>query len=206
MSGFTLREMLFHGWPVLSVLLIMSILSVTVIVDRLMALRKARLNARQFVANVIQILDSEGVGKAVEYCARFSRPVARVLEAVLSQSGKRPARERVLQHAVQEEIRDLEFGVPVLATVASTAPFIGLFGTVVGIIKAFSDIASNVGGGPEVVAAGIAEALITTACGLLVAIPALIGYNYFVHQIAKLSEEIDLVAFDLVEKLSRGEE
>ena len=71
----------------------------------------------------------------------------------------------------------------------------------IGIIKAFADIAANVGGGPEVVAAGIAEALITTACGLLVAIPALIGYNYCVNRVQHISDQLDHALYYLLEKL-----
>ena len=206
MSGFTLREMIFHGWPVLSILLIMSILSVTTIVDRLLALRRARADAGRFVANLIRILEEQGTARGLEHCARSSKAVAVVMAAILRQPGKRVAKERVMQHALQEQIRDLEFMVPVLATVAGTAPFVGLFGTVVGIIKAFANIATNVGGGPEVVAAGIAEALITTACGLLVAIPALMSYNYFVHQIERLTVDIDLAAYEVIDRLTADED
>jgi biopolymer transport protein ExbB/TolQ len=91
--------------------------------------------------------------------------------------------------------------VPVLGTVAGTAPFVGLFGTVIGIIKAFASIAVNSGGGPEVVSAGIAEALITTACGLVVAIPALIGYNYCIHMTEVLMTDAELLVYDLIESL-----
>ena len=206
MSGFTLRDMILHGWPVLSVLLIMSIVSVTTMVDRLVTLSRARANAGRFAANIIRILEEQGRAQALDYCRRFSKPVAFVMDAILRQPGKRAAKERVLQHTLQAQIRELEYMVPVLATVASTAPFVGLFGTVVGIIKAFASIAANVGGGPEVVASGIAEALITTACGLLVAIPALMGYNYFVHQVERLVDEIDLAAYEVIDRLSSDED
>ena len=75
----------------------------------------------------------------------------------------------------------------------------GLFGTVAGIIRAFSDIASNSTGGAAVVSAGIAEALVTTAAGLVVAIPAIVGYNYLITQIRRLAEEIELNAHLVIE-------
>ena len=205
MSSFTFREMIIHGWPVLTVLLVMSIVSITTIVDRLLALRWARANAAQFVANLIRILEEQGAAQALAQCRRVPKPVAAVMAAILAQPGKREAKTRAMQHALQTQIRDLEFMVPILGTIASTAPFVGLFGTVVGIIKAFASIASNVGGGPEVVAAGIAEALVTTACGLLVAIPALMGYNFIVHRIQRVTEEIDLASYDLIERVSADE-
>jgi biopolymer transport protein ExbB/TolQ len=201
MNAFTLREILMQGWPVLSILLIMSIISITTLLDRYLTLRAARGDARLFIRHVIRTLDERGPQQALAACERYTQPVAVVARAILTQAGGREAKERALQHALQGQIRELEHYVPLLGTVASTAPFVGLLGTVIGIIKAFGDIAGNVGGGPEVVASGIAEALITTACGLVVAIPALMGYNYLVHQIQRLTDEIDLAAYDLIERL-----
>jgi biopolymer transport protein ExbB/TolQ len=198
--------MLLQGWPVLSILLLMSVFSITIIVDRARAIRRARLNARAFVGRVIRIVGEEGVAKAVEFCRKYDKPVSAVTAEILLQQGKRAAKERALQHAMQEQVRALETMVPVLGTVASTAPFVGLFGTVLGIIKAFASIAANAGGGPEVVAAGIAEALITTACGLVVAIPALAGYNYCIHQVEVLMGDVELAVYDLVETLCGGED
>lgn len=201
MNAFTLRDMIIEGWPVLSVLLIMSILSITTMLDRYLTLRSARGDARVFIRHINRMLDERGREQALAACERYTQPVAVVARAILAQAGGREAKERALHHSLQSQIKELEHYVPLLGTIASTAPFVGLLGTVIGIIKAFSDIAANTGGGPEVVASGIAEALITTACGLVVAIPALMAYNYFVHQIQRLTDEIDLAAYDLVEKL-----
>ena len=206
MKGFSLDQMLLQGWPVLSILLIMSILSVTVILDRLRVLSRTRVDARAFIARIIRMVKQDSPSAARDYCEGHPIPVAAVAQAVLSQPGDRADKERALQHAIQEQIRDLETYVPMLGTIASSAPFVGLLGTVIGIIRAFADIARNVGGGPEVVASGIAEALVTTAGGLLVAIPALIAYNYFVRQIQRFSEEMDLAAYDLIEVLAGRED
>ena len=81
--------------------------------------------------------------------------------------------------------------LPILATIASIAPFVGLFGTCKGIIAAFSDIATQGMGGPSVIAAGISEALVSTATGLLVAIPALMFYNYFSKAISNMALELE---------------
>ncbi len=201
MQGFDLNTMLMHGWPVLSVLLMMSVFSVTVIVDRWLTMRRGHVDAKAFIAKVNRIVRDQSVAAAHDYCRNRPQPVAAVAAAMMAQAGGREDKERALQHAMQEQIRLMESYVPILGTIASSAPFVGLFGTVVGIIRAFSDIASNVGGGPEVVAAGIAEALVTTAGGLLVAIPALIGYNYFVRQIQRETDAIDIAVYDLVETL-----
>ena len=107
-----------------------------------------------------------------------------------------------MRHAIQKQVHYLQARVPVLGTIGSMAPFVGLFGTVIGVIKAFRDIAVSSGGGPEVVSAGIAEALVSTAIGLLVAIPAVVGFNYCVHRVQKMADEMDLAVFEVIEKLS----
>jgi biopolymer transport protein ExbB/TolQ len=127
------------------------------------------------------------------------------MASIITAGGDRETKERAAQHALQAEINRLEAYVPVLGTVGSTAPFVGLLGTVLGIIKSFQDIAIHSGAGPEVVSAGIAEALIATAFGLIVAIPAVMFYNYFVHKIQRLAQEIDLATFELIELLSDTE-
>jgi biopolymer transport protein ExbB len=206
MHGSNLNTMLLQGWPVLTILLVMSIFSLAILLDRFLALRRASTDAAAFIAQVRRIVTDESPKAAYQFCRRRNEPVAVVAAAVIAQPGGRASRERALQHAVQTQIRDLETFVPVLGTIASSAPFVGLFGTVVGIIRAFADIASNIGGGPEVVAGGISEALVTTAGGLLVAIPALLGYNYCTRSIQRLAEEIDLATYDLIETLAWDED
>jgi biopolymer transport protein ExbB len=199
MTEFTFREMFLQGWPILSILLIASILSITVIVDRFLAFRSAHLNAERFVGKILNIVETQGVNAALTYCGQFPQPVSMVVQAVLRESGNREAKERTAQNTLQAQILELEKNIPILGTTGSIAPFIGLFGTVSGIIKAFIDMATHAGGGVEVVAAGIAEALITTAVGLSVAIPAVIGYNYCVSRIRRMSGEIDVAVFRLIE-------
>jgi len=201
MNGVSFAKILAHGWPVMGTLLIMSVISLAVILDRVHVFRKARLNGPEFARHVARLIRVGSREEALRYCAGFSQPVARAAAAVVAQTGSREARERALGHALQAEGARLEAYVPILGTIASTAPFIGLFGTVIGIIRAFQDIAKSGGGGPEVVAVGIAEALVSTAGGLAVAIPALIAYNYFVRKTERLMNEVDLVAYDLIESM-----
>ena len=201
MNAFTLREMIINGWPVLSVLLVMSILSLAVIWDRDVAVKRARLNARAFVLEILKLIDAQGIPRALEHCRALNKPLAAVAADILAQAGGRAAKQRAFENAAESEVHKLEAHIHLLGTVGSTAPFVGLFGTVMGIIRAFQDIAINLGGGPEVVAGGIAEALITTAFGLLVAIPAVMGYNHFVHKIEALSNDMDRVCYAVIEKL-----
>lgn len=205
MGGFGFRDMLLNSWPIISILAIMSIVSLTVILDRFTVLRRARLNAAAFAANLAKIIKSHGLNAALEYCHRFSQPAAKVMAAIILCAGARESKERAAQHALQAEINRLESYVPILGTIGSTAPFVGLLGTVLGIIKAFQDIAINAAAGPEIVSAGIAEALIATAFGLIVAIPAVMFYNYCVNMVQRLAQQIDLAAFEIIELLGGKE-
>lgn len=194
MHDYSLFTMFRQGWPVLSVLLLMSIFSTAVLVDRWRAFRLTHCDALHFVRHVIRIADERGCDIARAYCVKYSLPVARAALAVFD---ARANRDVAMTHAIELEVHKLETGVAALGTIASLAPFVGLFGTVVGIIKAFGSIAVN-SGGTEVVSAGIAEALVTTACGLLVAIPAVAAYNYCIHRIKNMARETELAAYELV--------
>ena len=202
MHDFALLTMFKQGWPVLSVLLAMSIISMAMFIDRWRALWLIRCDALQFVRHVIRIAEQRDREAARAYCGKYRLPVACAALAVLDARGTREAREAAMAHAIESEVHRLEPGVAPIGTIASLAPFVGLFGTVVGIIKAFNSIAANSGGGTEVVSAGIAEALVTTACGLLVAIPAVAFYNFCVHRIRNLARETELAVFELVVWLS----
>ena len=202
MSDFSLASMIAQGWPILSILLVMSVFSMATFIDRLRALRRTRCNAGQFVRYVIRVIEERGLEPAINYCAKHQVPVAKAVLAVLQQNGSRDSRERALEHAIETDVHQLEAGVAALGTIASVAPFIGLLGTVIGIIKAFGSMAITGGGGTEVVSKGIAEALVTTACGLLVAIPSVAAYNYCVQKIKNLAKDTDLAAYELVAWLS----
>lgn len=198
---FNVKEVLARGWPVLSVLGIMSVLAMAVFFDRLIVFRRARVNADAFVDELLKRLDEQGPEDALHYCLDSGAPIGLICAEALRHAGNRADMEKAVHNATQRELNKLETLVPLLATVASTAPFVGLLGTVVGIIRAFHDIAATMGGGPEVVAAGISEALVATAFGLFVAIPATMAYNYFVHRIQRIARDTDVAVFRVVEKL-----
>jgi biopolymer transport protein TolQ len=110
---------------------------------------------------------------------------------------------RALRRATSNEVMSLEAMVPFLATTASAAPFIGLFGTVWGIMNSFISIGARKNASLDVVAPGIAEALIATAIGLLAAIPAVMAYNYFVRRINVLSSEMESFSSDMLNIVRR---
>lgn len=112
--------------------------------------------------------------------------------------------QRLIMRNKQRELSLLESRIPFLATTGSAAPFIGLFGTVWGIMNAFLNIGSTGATSLAVVAPGIAEALIATAIGLFAAIPAVIGYNYCVSKIRRISQDLDAVANEFMNMVQRN--
>lgn len=165
---------------VLWLLLGASVLSVAVIVDRWRAFSKEKLNFPVFLDKMSVLLEEGSVEEARRYAAGFRAVEARVALAGLEMAGRGPAsaEEAMLSRLVIERGK-LERGLIVLGTLGNNAPFVGLFGTVLGIIKAFNDLAVSGSSGVGVVMAGISSALIATAFGILVAIPAVAANNVF---------------------------
>ena len=139
--------------------------------------------------------------------ARSETDKARGKSAADARFERADAVARTLERVKERELAGLRRGLPVLATVSSSAPFVGLFGTVGGIITAFQKLADPAkgGGGIGTVSAGIAEALITTAVGLAVAIISVWFYNYFIARIDDITIDIDETASELVDSILREE-
>ena len=201
MSSFSVKEIFLLGWPILSLLLICSVLSLAVILERWVYFSKRKIDVKDFLAKIPKVLSSGKEG--AQHAASLGDPVISLLRAALSSGGTRSSLELAMDRAVRMQVGEMERFVPLLGTVAGAAPFIGLLGTVIGIIRAFKSIAVSGGGGPQVVAAGIAEALTATALGLFVAIPALVFYNYYSTKIRRLTESMEICADEIVEIISK---
>ena len=183
----------------LAILLACSVVSITFMIERWWYFRKAEGNGDEILSHIHKLLQ-EGKGEvAVGYCHKLPSAVSQVIHYGLQHSG-RPRRdlEDLLGTKRLEERKKLETNLGVLGTLGNIAPFIGLFGTVVGIIKAFRDLALAGGGGPSVVARGIAEALVATAAGLVVAIPAVVFYNYFMRRAKNISVDMEVASTRLL--------
>lgn len=168
-------------------LALMSISSLVVMAERIIVFRKTRKDSRNFAAKMGAILAKGDLQQAAntnmgKEIGHLGRVIGSGLTAYrISPSDKDVAVEsvaRALERQAQREVQSLKRGLGVLATVGSTAPFVGLLGTTMGIVNAFQLMAAAGSGGLGTISAGIAEALITTAFGLLVAIPAVMAYNY----------------------------
>lgn len=170
---------------VLYLLLILSVLSVALMIERALFFRNHRRSWNRLLERIEPILLNADARTLDEVVRSWPDPEACVLRAGLAGARRdRESAEKMVQATVLTEQQRLERRLAFLGTLGNNAPFIGLFGTVLGIIRAFHDLSLDVKGGANVVMAGISEALIATAVGLFVAIPAVIGYNYFMRKSA----------------------
>jgi len=204
-----LREIFNAGGPVLILLLLLSVYSISIILERFFKLRSAISLSRKLIAYCQHPLRSENYAKADEACKKDlvkNTPAAVVISALIAQHN-RPQEEiaKTANNLIDWEISKLQRRLTVLGTLGSITPFIGLFGTVIGVMHAFKDLAANTAAsaGASVVAAGIAEALVNTAAGLFVAIPAVIAYNYFLSKTNYFAKELEFMANDFISNLSK---
>jgi biopolymer transport protein ExbB/biopolymer transport protein TolQ len=169
-------------------LLLMSVVAISVAVDRARSLVRRRAAGAAYLRAVGPLLERGDMTGAAEVVSAggAGRVIAAALATYVDVKRRAPDRDSVhdaveasLDRAIATEQRELRRGLGVLATIGSTAPFVGLFGTVVGIINAFAEIARTGAGGMETVSAGIAEALVATALNIMVAVPAVVLFNYF---------------------------
>jgi biopolymer transport protein ExbB/TolQ len=183
------------GEWVLYLLVALSVWSVAVMAERFLYFRKRLKGSDEMNTRVGELLSEGDAAKVKALADRCACPESVVLLTGLERKGLEPgALEQVMESARIREKLALERNLLVLGTLGNNAPFIGLFGTVLGIIKAFNDLAVMGTSGPAIVMNGIAEALVATAVGLLIAIPAVAAYNYFQGEIRKCMSNADRVA------------
>jgi biopolymer transport protein ExbB len=180
------------GVWVLYLLIFSSILSIAVMLQKAIFFYKNKIAWDSFLEMITTFINKNDIDAAIEYTQRISTPAARVLLSGLQNVEKGPeaVEEILIGKRISEKFR-MENKLVILGTLGNNAPFIGLFGTVLGIIKAFHDLAITANPNPSVVMAGVSEALVATAVGLLVAIPAVMAYNYFQRRVKEFSTQME---------------
>ena len=180
---------------ILWILILLSVVSVGLIVERWITLRQIRNNSNRIKSRLREALQSHHLSDIEDLGKDRDSLEGRALSYGLrhvKESGASGLEEIFNSYALLERPQ-LERSLNFLATVGANAPFIGLLGTVLGIMKAFRDLAANTGAGNDAVMLGIAEALVATAVGLIVAIPAVIAYNYFQRQVKMSIQSLETV-------------
>jgi biopolymer transport protein ExbB len=198
------------------VLAIMSIYSLTIMVSKWWALRQAQKESRKFAPEFSQFLEEDNLTEAIRLAESYKKShVALVLGGALGEVKPLIAdgsvtvsdinsAERAVERNMLLEVTNLKRGLAVLATVGATAPFVGLLGTTMGIVNSFAAMGATGSGGLAAIGGGISEALVTTAFGLIVAIPAVWAYNYFTTKIDNLTAEMTYVSKEMIDYLIKG--
>ena len=177
------------------ILFFLSVISVAIIIEKLLILRLSKLVPKEDLRLIVDFLSEGSIGDAVELCKKRKSFLSSIILNALKNIGE-PTKDNFL-HAFEvtakRKFMELERGMPLLATIAAVSPLLGLVGTVLGMIKIFGVLTagSTSIGNPQQLSAGIAEALLTTVFGLLVAIPAVIMYNLFQRKLDKIAAEVE---------------
>ncbi len=208
-------EYILDGGLLMYPLVACSIVALAVMIDRVRAFRAAEADTVSLRAKITDCLDNGRVDEAVDIARQYHGPVAAVLLAGLDRYRKLKVRGRAIleiETNVKETMEDyaphamepLESRLNLLSMIGSVAPLLGMTGTVTGMIASFNSMAEMGGLDAGGVAAGIAEALITTGAGLLIAVPAVVAYNIFAKKIDKYVLEIEQTMKDLIDFISLG--
>ncbi|MFC1512593.1 MotA/TolQ/ExbB proton channel family protein [bacterium] len=203
-SGQSFYSFFNMGGITMYILLICSILSIAVIINRVLYFKKkTRIKRGEFVAGVKGFHARNDMEKAIEYSRNTYSLFSNLVHAGLKLKGRT---EKEISNALEREITietiELEKYISVVGTIGTISVYIGLFGTVLGIMKAFHNVSITGAGGISVVIGGVAQALITTAAGLFIAVPAVIAYNYFVKRIDNYVREMELCASEITDLMS----
>jgi len=184
-------------------LLFFSIIALACIIERLIVFAKAKINVNEFLTKIRKsLLVNRDVKEAIKVCEQYRGPVASVVKAGLLRYGtghNQEDIEKTIENAALYELDRLEKRLGVLATTANVAPMLGFLGTVTGMIKSFGTLAEQGLTNPAAVAIGISEALITTASGLIIAIPAQLAYNFFTTKVTRFVRDIETASNMLME-------
>ena len=190
------------GGVAMWMLLVLSIVSFGIVLERLYFFARQHASPTKLLREIGDRVARDDMQGALAVCDRYRGMLPRILQFGLYRHEKSRADiSDALSIALLEQLNNLEANLPIIGTVAVIAPFVGLFGTVLGIIRAFHDIALKGNSTPAVVAAGVSEALVTTAAGLIIAVVAVIFFNYFKSRIKGFNQEMIVAANKLAEML-----
>jgi biopolymer transport protein ExbB len=190
-------------WP----LLLCSIVALAVALERAWFLYRARMNTREFMERINGALAGHRLDEASRLCEEYRGPLASIFQTALRKHHRsREEIEKAIERSAGVEVARMERNLVILATMGKMAPLLGFYGTVTGMITAFESIAKAGMGDPAVVAGGIAEALITTAAGLTIAIPTVTDQYFFVHRINRFVLDMEERSIEFLDALTELEE
>jgi biopolymer transport protein ExbB len=188
------------GWAIL-ILVLLSVIVFAILIDRRSYYKKNLKSRKEVMESLSAFMKPKNFSDAMETAERNGSFLDKVIHAGLSAKTEKTDPIQAMEREAKAQLLLLEKRLPLLATIGSIAPYVGLFGTVLGIIRAFQDLALTNSGGAAVVSQGISEALISTAAGLFVAITAVFFYNLFQARLNVAAQEAEIVISEVGEKL-----
>lgn len=203
---FLLPDLIVRGGWLMYPIFLSSVVALGFFIERLFKLRRTRILPQEVIRKAPPLVENSGFSDALNLCHDHPSAISRIYQAAIAAAGQpRAAIKEVVQEIGRREAADLNKYITVLGTVASIAPLLGLLGTVAGMIKTFNLISYYGVGNPGTLASGISEALLTTAAGLSVAIPALVGYRFMSSKVDGLVSELEEQSLLMVETLKAAE-
>lgn len=199
-ASFSFKQLIIAGGPILFILAGLSIYSIALIWERWNIYKRTFAGMQDLLHKVHALLRAGEVKQVADLCSRSRNPAADIIHKVITHFGSPLEKRELAEKAVEWHVSRLTKSLPAIATIGSISPFVGLFGTVIGVVRAFRDLSMYAGAGPSVVAMGIAEALVNTAAGLFVAIPAIVAYNYFTHKANDFAVEVNWIAEQVIDR------
>jgi biopolymer transport protein ExbB len=193
------------GWLMVPILMC-SVIALAITLERFYSLRDSKIHPQEFVSKIKKLLNERKISEAIAICSNTFSPISRIIETgILKSDSCRDEIKEAIEHAGKRESSHLHRYLAVLATIVGIAPLLGLLGTVTGMIKAFQVIAMKGVGHPTALAGGISEALITTAAGLVVAIPTLVAHNYFFKKANGYILDMENTSMELLDILGKDQ-
>jgi biopolymer transport protein ExbB len=199
-----MQEMFFKGGPLMWLILLNAVLALIIFLERLLHYHRAHINAGDFAQGIRNSLSRGNRREVIALCDETPGPVAEVIKtAVLNHQAPRDELREAVQDAARSEVARLEKRLVVMATIAQVTPLLGFLGTVLGMIQMFMVIQDQQLPSPGQLAGGVWVALLSTAAGLAVAVPAYVAYNYLVSRVQALVLDMEKAANEMVNYLTR---
>ena len=199
-----LAEVIESSGALLYPLVLLLLWGVVIIVIKWTQLRRARTINPEVIEKVEQLLLNKKIPEATAYCKQNAVPMTRILLAgIINYEKSESELKEILEEAGRQEVPLIRSHLAALGTIASVAPLLGLLGTVVGMIDVFSTLSQQSEVNPTMLAGGISTALVTTAFGMVIAMPTLASYNYFIAKVQTLIIEMEKISLHMVAVLKR---
>ena len=191
-------EFLRAGGPMLWLIIFFGLIGVYVFLEKFFQLRRNQVNVRELVTGLVNVLKRDAMIEAITLCDNTPGPVAKLLNAAIQAYQNEDDIKPAIEDTAKTELNRLESRLNILSTIANIAPLLGLLGTVIGMYDTFNGISASNGMSLAALSGGVKEALITTAAGLCVAIPAHLAYNYLVTKVQSLCADMEKASSEIL--------